>query len=520
MSKELILNVEEGIVRIALLEKGRLMEMHTQSLTSKFSVGDVYVGKVKKIASNLNASFVDIGHPKNGFLHYQDLGPHVNSFSKYYSLVRSRKFNSSKLTNFKKEPEITKDGKIDDILTVGKNIVVQVSKEPISTKGPRLTSEISLAGRFLILVPFANKVSVSQKIREHKEKNRLIKLVKQITPKGYGIIVRTVAKGKESEELKKDLDELMDRWQEIFKNLGKAQVPSVILTEMNRASSVIRDSFTDEYTKIVCDNKELSKELAEYIKGIAPGKEKLVQYYDEQTPIFEQYNIERQIKLSFGMNVNIPASKGAYLVIEHTEALHVIDVNSGSISNKHKATQAENALRVNLQSATEIARQLRLRDMGGIIVVDFIDMADADHRKELFDHLRDAMKGDPAKHKILPLSKFGLIQITRQRVRPELKLETKEEDPSKKGMVDAPITLIQRFETELRVIRNDSPKAEINLHVHPFIAGYIKEGIPSIRMKWMWEHKKKINIISRDSFKYLEYKFLDEKKKRLIRTRK
>ncbi|TDL99933.1 MAG: ribonuclease E/G [Flavobacteriaceae bacterium] len=518
MNKELILSAQEEKIRIALLLDGRLIELHTQTLANKFSVGDVYVGKVKKLATNLNASFVDIGHPKNGFLHYQDLGPHLLSFSKYYSLVRSKKINSPKLSNFTKEEEIPKDGKIETILNPGDNIIVQVSKEPISTKGPRLTSEISLAGRFLILLPFSKKISVSQKIKEISEKKRLIRLLKQVTPQGFGVIVRTVAEGKEVEEIRGDLENLLSRWAVLHKTLEKAPIPSRVLSEMDRASSIIRDTFTDQFTKIVCDDPHLTLELKNYINGIAPGKEKIVSLHDNPiVPIFEEHSIERQIKQSFGTTVNIPGSKGAYLVIEHTEALHVIDVNSGNISNKIKADQAENSLRVNLQSATEIARQLRLRDMGGIIVVDFIDMASPEARKELFDHLTEAMKDDPAKHKILPPSKFGLIQITRQRVRPETDLNTKEKNPSLIDLVEAPITLLSKFESEIRVILNENPKSKIYLHLHPFVAGYLKSGFPSPRLRWFFKHKKWIHIIPRDAYSYLEYNFLDHKSQPLIK---
>ena len=513
MNKELVVSTGEDSVQIAMLEDGRLMELHQETIDMNFAVGDMYLGKVKKLAPSLNAAFVDIGYSKDAFLHYHDLGPHVKSLRAYTQLVSSGKFKSPNLKSFRKEELIKKDGTIDQVLTAGDSVVIQITKEPIHTKGPRITSEISIAGRFLILTPFSDKVSVSQKIKSKGEKDRLVALVESIKPEGFGIIIRTVAEGKKVAELHADLNYLMNKWQIVFKNIQRKVVPTKLLNEMDRASAILRDNFNEDFVKITVDDEGLAEDMTEYLNVIAPGKSNIIKVStDGEIPLFERLGVERQIKFSFGKNVTIPQSKGAYLVIEHTEALHVIDVNSGNIS-RNSNNQEETALAVNKIAASEIARQLRLRDMGGIIVVDFIDMTNNDNKKALYEHLRTEMQKDRAKHKILPPSKFGLIQITRQRVRPELNIITTEENPNVENQdVEAPILLVARMEQILRnIIENKGKKVnEISLHVHPFVAAYLTKGIPSIRQKWSLKFKKWIKIVPRDSYKYLQFNFLNK----------
>ena len=397
------------------------------------------------------------------------------------------------------------------MLKSNQSILVQVVKEPISTKGPRISSELSIAGRYIVLVPFSDRISISQKIETKEEKDRLKRLVKSITPKGFGVIVRTVAEGKKVAELDKDLQTLLKRWNAMCKKLYKAHHPTKVLGEMNKASSILRDIFNDSFSSIVVDDEALYEQVKDYVHEIAPKKESIVKYYKNGVPVFEKFGIERQIKTSFGRTVSM--AKGAYLVIEHTEALHVVDVNSGNRSNKEK-NQEDTALEVNLISASEIARQLRLRDMGGIIVVDFIDMNNAENRKTLFNHLREEMKDDKAKHKILPPSKFGLVQITRQRVRPERNIKTKEENPNGSGEVEAPIVLVQKITNDLeRIFKRDYKK--ITLNAHPFIAAFLTKGFPSIRTKWFLEHKKWVKVLPRDAYTYLEYHFFDKNGKEI-----
>jgi ribonuclease G len=507
VNKELIIRSSSEAVDFALLKDGKLIELHKEQEQNNFQVGDIFIAKIRKPVAGLNAAFVNVGFEKDAFLHYHDLGPNLASQLKFIKLVSTGKIKDFSLKNFQFEKEIDKNGAIADVLGTNQSVLVQVVKEPISTKGPRISSELSLAGRFIVLVPFSDRVSVSQKIEERAEKDRLKKLVQTIKPKGFGIIVRTVAEGKKTAEIEKDLQNLMSRWTAMCKKLPTAHHPSKVLGELNRASSILRDVFNDTFSGIHLDDEELYEQVKDYVQEIAPEKQSIIKFYQSRdTPIFEKYGIERQIKTSFGKTVSM--SKGAYLIIEHTEALHVIDVNSGNRSNKAN-NQEDTALEVNLIAAAEIARQLRLRDMGGIIVIDFIDMQNPDNRKVLFDFLREEMNDDKAKHKILPPSKFGLVQITRQRVRPEVNIKTREEDPNNENAeVDAPIVIIDKIASDLE--RFSKTHKTIVLNVHPFVAAYLSKGFPSLRLKWFFEHKKWVKIIPRDAYTYLEYHFYDQ----------
>ncbi|MBP9600489.1 MAG: ribonuclease E/G [Lutibacter sp.] len=510
MKTELIIRSNSSDIDFALLKDGKLTALNNETNDNKFSVGDIFLAKSGKVLSGLNASFVNVGFEKDGFLHYQDLGAQLKSLNKFIKGVSSGKIKDYTLKNFQLEKDIDKDGAIVDVLKSGQNLLVQIVKEPISTKGPRLSSEISIAGRYLVLVPFSDRVSVSQKIQDPLEKERLKRLIKSIKPKGFGVIVRTVAENKKVAELDKDLQNSLERWVVMckkVKSLKTQDTPTKVLSELNRASSILRDLFNDSFSSIVTNDETLFIEIKEYLQEIDPDKESIVSMHKSQLPIFEKYGIERQIKTSFGKTVSM--SKGAYLVIEHTEALHVIDVNSGNRSNK-ASSQADTALEVNLIAASEIARQLQLRDMGGIIVVDFIDMHTAEHRQKLYDHLKAEMEFDRTKHKILPPSKFGLVQITRQRVRPELVIKTQESNPSGSGEVEAPIVILDKIQEELDkiIIANSSDKVLLN--VHPFIAAYLQKGFPSIQHKWFAKYKKWIKILPRDAFQYLTFNFTNE----------
>tara|TARA_B100001146_G_scaffold220645_1_gene229642 strand:- start:9887 stop:11434 length:1548 start_codon:yes stop_codon:yes gene_type:complete len=504
---ELFIRSGSQEVDFALLKDGKLVELHKEEDGNKFTVGDIFLAKIRKTVPGLNAAFVNVGYEKDAFLHYHDLGPNIPSLLKFVKRVSTGKLKDYSLKNFPFDKEIDKNGAINNAVKNNQSVLVQIVKEPISTKGPRISSELSIAGRYIVLVPFSNRVSISQKIESREEKERLKRLIQSIRPKGFGVIIRTVAEGKKVAELDQDLQNLMDRWTAMCKKLRGAHHPSKVLGELNRGASIIRDLFNDSFSAIHIDDETLYLQIKDYVQLIAPKKENIVKLYDSKVPIFEKFGIERQIKTSFGKTVS--GSKGTYLVVEHTEAMHVIDVNSGNRSNKSKS-QEETALEVNMIAATEVARQLRLRDMGGIIVIDFIDMGVAGNRKKLFNHLRDEMKDDRAKHKILPPSKFGLIQITRQRVRPEMNIKTREEDPNQgEGEIEAPIVLVQKMTEDLkRLFKKDYKK--MTLHTHPFIAAFLTKGFPSVRTKWFMKHKKWVNIQPRDAYTYLEYHFLDK----------
>jgi ribonuclease G len=509
VNRELVINSSPTGVIISLLEDKKLVELHREKGNNSFAVGDLYLGRVKKVMPGLNAAFVDVGYEKDAFLHYLDLGPQVSSINKFVKLIRTGKQNHSSLMYFKMEDDISKDGKIGQVLQSGQEIMVQIAKEPISTKGPRISSEISLAGRYIVLVPFSERISVSQKIKNSEEKDRLKNLIKSIKPKNFGVIVRTVAENKKVAELDADMKDLMDRWEHSFKELRNQNVkpPAKILGELDRTSAFLRDMLNASFNSITVDDTALYEETKGYLQTIAPDKEKIVKLYKGDIPIFETFGIEKQIKGLFGKVVNLKS--GAYLIIEHTEALHVIDVNSGNRA-KSESTQEVNALDVNLEAASEIARQLRLRDMGGIIVIDFIDLHDPNNRKLLYQKMKDEMAQDKAKHTILPPSKFGLIQITRQRVRPEMEINTNEVCPACNGTgeVQASILLVEEIERNLKYILQE--QSNVTLTVHPYLEAYLTKGIISIKVKWFMKYKRWVNINASASHHFLEFHFLNK----------
>ncbi len=517
MSNELIIDVNNKEVAIALLSDKGLVELNNEKNNIQFTVGDIYIAHVKKIMPSLNAAFVDVGYKKDAFLHYLDLGPQFQSLNKYLEQSLDKKESSYELSKFSHLPDIEKSGKISDVLRPGQKIIVQVAKEPISTKGPRLTSEISIAGRNLVLIPFSNKVSVSQKIKSVEERNRLTSLIKSIKPSKYGVIIRTVAEGKRVADFDAELRELVDKWENAFRNLTEStQVPSLAIGELNRTAAIVRDMMDESFNNIVVNDETLYQDIKGYIYGIAPEKEKIVKLHKEKTPVFDYYGIEKQIKGLFGKTVVF--QNGAYLVIEHTEALHVIDVNSGNRSKKD-LNQEESALEVNLAAADEIARQLRLRDMGGIIVVDFIDMLKLENKKKLYERMKQNLKLDRAKNHLLPLSKFGLMEITRQRVRPEMKIKTMETCPACKGTgeVEATILFIDELEAHFKYLSESINAKKLTLKVHPFIESYLNKGFfKSIRKQWVKKYRRKLVVEPITKYHFMEYHFFDDNNEKIV----
>jgi ribonuclease G len=515
MENELIIDVKSSeVTHIALLEDKKLIELHHEKNNADFSVGDIYLGRVKKIAQGLNAAFIDIGHEKDAFLHYLDLGSQILTLNNFVSKSLSGKQNTSLLANFKMEADIPKEGKIENVLKQDQYILVQVVKEPISTKGPRLTAEITIAGRYLVLVPFSDRISVSQKVSSYEEKERLKRLMQSIKPKNFGVIVRTVAQDIKAAELDSDLKNLELKWKKVFQDLKGAKPPIRILSELSRSSALLRDLLNPSFKKISVNDKDLAEDIKLYLKQIAPEKEKIVDHYQGTVPVFQALGIDKQIKGSFGKHVTMKS--GAYLVVEHTEAMHVIDVNSGNTA-KSTDDQETNALRVNLESAKEVARQLRLRDMGGIIVVDFIDLHKSENRKLLFEKLKEYMSSDKAKHNVLPPSKFGVIEITRQRVRPQMDIKTSETCPTCNGSGEAQASILIIDEIENKLARLIQDKKDTNsLLVHPFVDAYLKKGYPSHQMKWFVKYKRRIKIKPITAYSLFEYKILDSAEKEII----
>ncbi len=515
MSNELFISVSPSEIVFALVEDKRLIELTREKIGTKFTVGDIYLGKVKKIMPGLNATFVDVGHEKDAFLHYLDMGPQFSTLNKFVQNITSRKGKVLSTTKIQPEPDINKHGKISQLLKAGQNILVQVAKEPISTKGPRLTSELSIAGRYMVLVPFGDKVSVSQKITTNEERDRLKRLIQSIKPRNYGVIIRTASEGKMVADLDQELKRLIAKWESMLPKLKKVKVPGLALGELSRTTALLRDIYTPDFSNIHIDDYAVYEEVSEYIERIAPEKKKTVKFYDKNVPVFDAFGIEKQIKASFGKTVTFKS--GAYIIIEHTEAFHVIDVNSGNRS-KAANNQETNALEVNLAACEEIARQLRLRDMGGIIVIDFIDMNDNDNRQLVYQRMKEVMDADRTKHHILPLSKFCLMQITRQRVRPEQNIDTSEVCPACKGTgkVSPSVLFADEIASKVDYIFSDLNHKKITVEVHPYVEAYLKNGFFSLVRKWRWKYMKKIELKGIESMALLEVRFFDEAMEEII----
>ena len=502
MEKELIIRSTANGNEIALLENKKLVELHLEKEENAFKVGDVFLGRVRKVMPGMNAAFVDIGYEKDAFLHYTDLGPGFRTYQQFFKGVLAG--NIDNINSVKYQHQIEKGGKINDVLAAKTLIPVQIFKEPISSKGPRLTTEISIAGRYLILTPFVQTIGVSKKIANDEERERLKILLKSLTPKNFGVIIRTVAQGKGAAELHKDLTHLIEKWELMVKNLKNASYRQKVLSEIDKSSVLIRDLMSDKFKSIITSDKVLATDLEEYITSVAPDQKDIVKVYNGKSSIFDHYDITRQIKSSFGSTVNF--GKGPYLVIEHTEALHVVDVNSGHKVGM-KGDQESNALAVNLGAAEELARQLRLRDIGGIVVVDFIDMKKAENRKQVYDKMRELLKLDKATTNVLPLSKFNLMQITRQRVRPQVVISTKENCPTCRGTgkIEASLLLMDLINNKVEYLVNNDIK--FTLIVHPFIESFIKRGIISKQVKWFMEYRKWIKVRADENIALTEFKF-------------
>jgi ribonuclease G len=511
MTSELFIDVQPKKISIALTEDKRLMEYQEESQEASFQVGNVYLAKVKKLMPGLNSCFVNVGYEKDAFLHYLDLGPQFNSYAKYLKRVLNDKKNLPPHEKAQLLPDCPKEGAIQNTLQQGQEVLVQIVKEPISTKGPRLTCELSFPGRLLVLMPFQNKVNVSSKIKDPKERARLKQVIESIKPENCGVIVRTVAEGKKASALDNEMKILAQRWNDTLKRTQKAkEMPTLVYEESSRAVGMLRDLFNPSYEGIYVNREDVYQEVRDYVSLIAPERTDCVKMYKGNLPIFDNFDITRQIKSGFGTTVTYKG--GAYLIIEHTEALHVIDVNSGNRTKKDD-TQEVNALEVNLGAADEIARQLRLRDMGGIIIVDFIDMKNAESRQALYERMVENMKKDRAKHNILPLTKFGLMQITRQRVRPVMDVKVEEVCPSCRGTgsIKSSLLFTKVLEGKIQMLQNRLAIKSFTLHVHPYVYAYICQGICSLKMKLQWKYGLGVKVIPSQKLGMLQYEFYDSK---------
>ncbi len=509
MNKELIVNSTGKSVEIALVEDKKLVELHQENSNTEFSVGDIFLGQTKKIVPGLNAAFVDIGYKKDAFLHYTDLGPSIKTLIKLTRNAINGHNPDQLISGLKPEPKIVKTGNVSEVFRKKETVLVQILKEPISTKGPRIGCELALAGRNVVLTPFSNSIAISRKITSLQERKRLERLVKSIMPNNEAVIIRTAAEGKTASVLHTELTQQVDIWKNIINQLKGNNKPRKIFSEADRTTTILRDLLNDSFNKIIINNKEIFTETKSFITKIAPGKEKIVSHYSSNKPIFDEFDITKQIKASFGKTVNL--QKGGYLVIEHTEALHVIDINSGQKFGSSD-DQESGAYAVNIEAAIEIARQLRLRDIGGIIIIDFIDIRNPAKKKAIFNKMKEVMKNDRAKHTILPLSKFSLMQITRQRVREQINKSTSEVCPtcSGTGKIGASILIIDEIEKKIAYLINELGKPKIKLYVHPFIKAYLTSGLFSKQVRWLIKYYSKVNIFTNSSYHLTEYRFFDK----------
>lgn len=519
MTSEVIVDVTKQDISIALLEDKRLVEYQREGRSEHFSVGNIYLAKVRKLMPGLNACFVNVGYERDAFLHYLDLGTRYKTQEKFLQMLGDGRRNIS-LDKVAKQPEIEKEGTIQSTLKVGQEILVQIVKEPISTKGPRLTSELSFAGRFLVLIPFSDKVSVSSKIKSGAERARLKQLIQSIKPKGLGVIIRTVAEGMRVAELDNEMQMLLTRWNNTVAKIKQSRseamiLPQLVYEETSRTVALLRDLFNPSYENIYVNDQSVFDEVRNYVSLIAPECKDIVKFYKGSVPIFDNFSVTKQIKTSLGRTVTY--KHGAYLIIEQTEALHVVDVNSGNRS-KSPEGQEVNALDVNLGAADELARQLRLRDMGGIIVVDFIDMAMPENRQKLYERMVENMRKDRAKHSILPLSKFGLMQITRQRVRPVMDVNVEETCPTcgGTGKIMPSILFTDSLETKIDFLVNKLGIKRFRLYVHPFVAAYINQGIFSIKRRWQMKYGFGVKVLPNQKLAYLQYTFHNMKGEEFI----
>lgn len=506
MKSELIVDVQPQEIAIALTEDDRLQEVsREQRNKDNFSVGNIYYGRVKKVMPALNAVFVDVGYEKEAFLHYLDLGSQFRTLQTYVNKAVTDRRRVPSLQRTPRQPEVGKSGNIGDVLKVGDPVLVQVSKEPINTKGPRLTAEISIAGRNMVLIPLADGVMVSQKIKRESERSRLKQLITSIKPQGFGVIVRTVAEDKRVAELDSELRLLVQRWEDTVKSLQQKEPVSLVSEELGRTIGVIRDVFSPDFTTIQVNDKAVYDEVRQYVELIAPDSAKIVKLYDGTQPIFDKFDITRQMKTGLGRVVGF--KHGGYLIIDRTEALFSIDVNSGS--KKLYEDQEENAFQFNMLAAEELVHQLRLRDIGGIIIVDFIDMDSKEHQQQLYDYVRKLMSHDRAKHNVLPLSKFGLMQITRQRVRPAVEVDVMEVCPTcmGKGKIQPSILFTDQVEEEIGHYYERYGKG-LRLHLHPYVYSYVCRGWFN-SLKCQWRRRYGVRVVENQSLGMLEMRFCD-----------
>jgi ribonuclease G len=542
MKKEIVINSTANEIRIAITEEGKLAELFVETPEKERLVGDIYVGKIAKVMPGIQAAFIDVGLPQDAFLHFSDVGA---SLGRYNAMLDEDSgidtdadaddddeshhtapapvalpANGDATAVAVEPPPVRTSDRHDRRprferqhrnvnLTKGQDIIVQVTKEPVGKKGVRVTTEVSLPGRFLVLLPFDGKVGISKKISSFKEKRRLRKLVRSILPPTFGVIVRTNAENQDEKVFLQDLESLLATWHEIEKTVKEETAPALLYKDMATTSSVIRDLFSEDVQRVVIDNKKLFKEIRTYVKMFSPAMVEKIEYYGKREPIFDVFGVEKEIVTTLARKVWLKS--GGYIIIEHTEAMTVIDVNSGRYAAKQE--QELNSLKTDLEAAREICRQLRLRDLGGIVVIDFIDIADERNKKKVYDELKKEFRKDRAKATVLPMTEFCLVQITRQRIRQSIIHSFTEPCPvcGGSGLIQSKTTIVSQIERWIRRFKSESREFRLTLRVHPSIAQYLLEGtisrLTKIRLRFFVQIKlEEDKMMAIDEFKFTSRK--------------
>jgi ribonuclease G len=508
MRKEILINATSDETRIAITEDGKIAELFLETPETERNVGDIYLGKTGKVIPGIRAAFIDLGFPQDAFLHFSDIS---DSLDEYSSIIgddsdfddedddeeeeqQQPQANGNRNFNRNGNRNGNRNSSKDINLERGQDIVVQITKEPVGKKGFRVTSKVSIPGRYLVLMPFGSRIGISKKIYNSKEKRRLRSLVRSAMPKGFGIIIRTVAMNQDDKLILDDLNNLINTWNDISAKLKTEKPPYLLYKDASTLNSVIRDLFRDEVNKVIVDSKKLHKEIISYLEITSPEFLSRVQLYTGNQPLFDSFNVEKQIQET--MRRKVWLKNGGYIIIEPTEAMTVVDVNSGKYAKSKD--QEVNSLATNIEAAIEIVRQVRLRDIGGIIVIDFIDLYDDKNKKKLYEEVRREFRKDRAKVTVLPISDFGLCQITRQRIRQNIIHSVSDTCMMCKGSgrISSKAGFLTRLERILQRYKGGSNGFFITLRVNPYLKAYLESGF--------------ISSITKLSFKYFIWIKLEE----------
>lgn len=505
MKNQIIIHSSGNQTRIALIEDNELAQLFIESEENQRTVGNIYVARVHKVMSGIRAAFIDMGTPKDAFLHFSDAGDHLDEYvSKLNGPKAIPNYAKNDIKNKENLSNVQKQILAGKVLKPGQKLLVQIVKEPIGSKGPRVSTDITIAGRFLVLIPMGDYIAVSKKINNYKERRRLKGVLNTMVPDGFGVIVRTVAQGQNEKALEEDLRNVLKKWEGIVEKLDDAKPPSLLYRDLNMTESLIRDLFAKNYDRVLIDDPKMHKQIKSYVGQIAPQMVPNVKLYKGKEHIFDFMKIAHDVNSIFSPRVRMKS--GGYLIFEQTEAMYVVDVNSGPYAAKER--QEDNSLKTNLEAAREVAKQLRLRDIGGIIVVDFIDLRDDRNRKKIYDELKKEFKKDPAKTNVIGMSDFGLVQITRQRIRPSVVNSVSKVCPmcGGSGNVVSQDTILTDIDSWISKFKHGTEYRSVDLYVNPFLESLLTKGLLSTRWKWMLKYHLKISIIPDETVSLNEFR--------------